>query len=227
MFNLLNALTAKQITDLVIKGFGQSLYMTVVATFFAYLIGLPIGILLYTTGKNSLAQNKYVYSSVGFVVNFLRSVPFLLLLVAIIPFTQFIIGTFIGSTATIVPLTVASFPFVARMVESSLKEVDGGKIEAGKSMGLSNSRLIFKIILPECLPSLIVGATIVVTTILSFSAMAGFVGGGGLGDIASKYGFDRGETLLMWICIVLLFVIVQLFQFLGNLVAKKIDKKNN
>ena len=155
----------------------------------------------------------------------LRSVPFLILLVAILPLTRLIVGTTIGSTATIVPLVIAASPFVARMVESSLKEVDGGVIEAAKAMGSSNWQIIYKVLLPEARPSLLVGVTISLATILSYSAMAGFVGGGGLGAIAINYGYYRYQGEVMWITVILLVVIVQLFQEIGLRIVRKIDKR--
>lgn len=164
-------------------------------------------------------------AALGFVVNFFRSVPFLILLVAIIPFTRFIVGGFTGSTAAIVPLVVAAAPFVARLVESSLKEVDAGLIEAASAMGASNARIVFRVLIPEAKPSLIVNAAIAVTTILSYSAMAGFCAGGGLGDIALQYGFYQSNGELMWITVFLLFLIVQIFQTAGTWLAKALDKR--
>lgn len=206
-------------------GILQTLYMTLVSTLVAYLLGLPFGIILYITDKGGICKNKAVNGILGFVINFFRSVPFIVLLVAILPFTRAIVGTTIGSTATIVPLIVAAVPFVARMVESSLKEVDTGVIEAAESMGSNALQIIWKVLLPEAKPSLIVGSAIAITTILGYSAMAGFVGGGGLGSIAINYGYYRYQEDVMLVTVLLLVVIVQLFQEIGMRIAKFTDKR--
>lgn len=207
------------------NGIGETLYMTVVSTIFAYLFGIPVGVILYATDKNGISENKIINFLVGALVNMTRSVPFLILLVAILPFTRLIVGTSIGSSATIVPLIVAATPFVARMVESSLKEVEDGVIEAARAMGSSKMQIICKVLLPEAKPSLLVGGTISLATILSYSAMAGFVGGGGLGAIAINYGYYRYQGNIMWITVILLVVIVQIFQESGLIIARKIDKR--
>lgn len=211
--------------EILATGIVETIYMTVVATVFAYIIGIPIGVILYITDKNEICSNKVVNLVVGFMVNVVRSIPFLILLVAILPFTRFIVGTTIGSTATIVPLVVAATPFVARMVESSLKEVNAGVIEAAKGMGSSSGQIIFKVLLPEAKPSLLIGGTISIATILSYSAMAGFVGGGGLGAIAINYGYYRYQADIMWITVILLVVIVQVFQEAGLRLVRKTDKR--
>lgn len=217
-------MTQEMIT-LLVQGTVETLYMTIVSTFFAYLIGVPIGVVLYITGKGGIRQNAAVNFVVGAIVNILRSVPFLILLVAIIPFTRALVGTTIGSTATIVPLVVAAAPYVARMVESSLKEIDGGVIEAARAMGSSVPQMIWKVFLPEARPSLLVGATISLATVLSYSAMAGFVGGGGLGAIAINYGYYRYQTEVMLITVALLVIIVQIFQEGGLKLVSKTDKR--
>ena len=214
-----------QLIDIMSGGIVESLYMTVVSTLLAYLFGIPLGVVLYITDKGGIAENRVINAQVGTVVNLLRSVPFIILLVAILPFTRFVVGTTIGATATIVPLVVAATPFVARMVESSLKEVDGGVIEAALSMGSNNWQIITKVLLPEAKPSLIVGSTIAITTILGYSAMAGFVGGGGLGAIGINYGYYRYEEDIMLITVVLLVIIVQVFQETGMRIATKTDKR--
>ena len=214
-----------QLIDIMSGGIVESLYMTVVSTLLAYLFGIPLGVVLYITDKGDIAENRVINAQVGTVVNLLRSVPFIILLVAILPFTRFVVGTTIGATATIVPLVVAATPFVARMVESSLKEVDGGVIEAALSMGSNNWQIITKVLLPEAKPSLIVGSTIAITTILGYSAMAGFVGGGGLGAIGINYGYYRYEEDIMLITVVLLVIIVQVFQETGMRIATKTDKR--
>jgi len=214
-----------QLIDIMSGGIVESLYMTVVSTLLAYLFGIPLGVVLYITDKGGIAENRVINAQVGTVVNLLRSVPFIILLVAILPFTRFVVGTTIGATATIVPLVVAATPFVARMVESSLKEVDGGVIEAALSMGSNNWQIITKVLLPEAKPSLIVGSTIAITTILGYSAMAGFVGGGGLGAIGINYGYYRYQEDIMLITVVLLVIIVQVFQETGMRIATKTDKR--
>lgn len=214
---------------LFLKGLWETLYMTIVSTALAYLFGLPLGVLLCVTDKNGIKPNKPINVVVGFIVNFLRSVPFLILLVALIPVTRVIVGTTIGSTAIIVPLVIGSTPFVARMVESSLQEVNAGVIEATKSMGATNFQIIKKVLIPEAKPSLLVGGAIAITTILGYSAMAGFVGGGGLGAIAINYGYYRFEPTIMYLMVIILAIIVQVFQEVGMKISKKYDKriKNN
>ena len=210
---------------LLITGIGETFYMTLVSTAMAYIFGLPLGVILYITDKSGISPNKVFNTVLGFLVNMLRSVPFLILLVAILPFTRAVVGTTIGSTATIVPLVVAAAPFIARVVESSLKEVDAGVIEAAQSMGSSPFQIIYKVLLPESKPSLTIGAAIAVTTILGYSAMAGFVGGGGLGAIAINYGYYRYQEDIMLITVLLLVFIVQIFQEVGMRAAKYSDKR--
>ncbi len=210
---------------LLLLGTAETLYMTLVATFFAYLLGIPIGMLLYSTAENSLCPNKVINALVGFVVNMLRSAPFIILLLALIPITRFVLGTTLGVNAVVLPLVVAATPFVARMAEASFKEVNAGVIEASKAMGCSNMQILFNVLISESLPSLITGCTIALTTILGYSAMAGFVGGGGLGTIAINYGLYRYETGIMLITLALLIIIVQLFQMSGMKIANKIDKR--
>lgn len=206
-------------------GILETLYMTVVSTVIAYIIGLPLGILLSITDKEGICPCKTFNAVGGFIVNVLRSIPFIILLIAIIPFTRLIVGQAIGSTATIVPLVISAFPFVARMVESSIKEVDAGIIEAAESMGTPTFKIITKVLIPEAKPSLIVGSTIAVTTILGYSTMAGFTGGGGLGAIAINYGYYRYNTPVMFVTVVFLVIIVQIFQELGMRVTRRTDKR--
>lgn len=214
-----------QLISLMVEGTIESLYMTLVSTALSYLFGVPLGVVLFITDEGGIAENKTINSELGVIVNMLRSVPFIILLVAIIPFTRFVVGTAIGSTATVVPLVVAATPFIARMVESSLKEVNGGVIEAALSMGSNNWQIITKVLLPEAKPSLIVGSTIAITTILGYSAMAGFVGGGGLGAIAINYGYYKYQTDIMFVTVILLVIIVQIFQETGMKIAQKTDKR--
>ena len=208
-------------------GLIESLYMTVISTLIAYIIGIPLGIIVFVTDSGGILINKPVNFIFGIIINMIRSIPFLILLVAMLPVTRAIVGTTIGSTATIVPLVAAAAPFVARMVESSLKEVSPGVIEAAKAMGASPIQIITRVLLPEAKPSLTVGFTIAISTILGYSAMAGFVGGGGLGAIAINYGYYRYKTDIMLITVALLIVIVQIFQTIGMFTANKIDKRTN
>ncbi|MCR4750632.1 MAG: ABC transporter permease [Lachnospiraceae bacterium] len=214
-----------KIIGLLISGTGETFYMVVVSTLISYILGIPLGIVVYVTDKNGISKNSFVNKIVGLVINLVRSIPFLILLVAILPFTRAIVGTTIGSSATIVPLVVAATPFVARMVEASLKEVDHGVVEAAQAMGSTNLQIICKVLVPEARPSLLVGMTIAFTTILGYSAMAGFVGGGGLGAIAVNYGYYRYQTGVMLTTVAMLVIIVQIFQEGGLILASKIDKR--
>ncbi len=207
------------------KGLLETLYMTLASTVIAYGLGLPAGIALVVTSKNGIRPAAAFYRVLEVVVNVLRSVPFLILLIAVMPVTRFITGTTIGSAATVVPLVIGAAPFIARMVESSLKEVDRGVVEAAQSMGASTMQIIRKVMLPEALPSLIVGAAITVTTVLGYSAMAGIVGGGGLGDIAIRYGLQRYQTDIMFVTVILLIVVVQVLQGIGMKIARVSDRR--
>lgn len=210
---------------MLLEGVGATLYMTVTSTLMAYVLGLPMGIILVLTKKDGLRPNMVVNRVLDFVVNIVRSVPFLILLITVIPLTIAIVGKSYGSTATIVPLTIAAAPFIARMVESSLLEVDPGVIEAAQSMGASTWTIVWKVLLAEAKNSLIVGSTIAIGTILGYSAMAGVVGGGGLGDIAIRYGYHRYQTDIMLVTVVLLVVLVQILQMIGMRISKKTDKR--
>ena len=207
------------------SGIGQTLYMTLFSALLAYVLGLPIGIVLCVTDKNGLMPNKAVNGVLGVIVNIVRSVPFIILLITVLPFTLWLIGTTLGPTATVVPLVISAAPFIGRMVEGSLKEVPAGVIEAAKAMGTPNFSIITKTLIPEALPSLINGATITVTTILGYTAMAGYVGGGGLGAIAINYGYYRYNTPVMLVTVALMVIIVQLFQMIGSRIEKKVDKR--
>lgn len=218
---------ANDITTMLLKGTIETLYMTFISTIVAYILALPISICLVITKKDGLHPIGFLYRFLDFIVNIGRSIPFLILLIAVIPLTQLIAGKSYGSTATIVPLVIASTPFIARLIESSLKEVDQGVIEAAQSMGASLSTIVFKVLIPEAKTSLIVGATISIGTILSYSAMAGVVGGGGLGDIAIRYGYYRYQTNIMLITVILLIILVQLLQMIGMKIASKQDKRIN
>jgi D-methionine transport system permease protein len=207
------------------EGTIATIYITLLSSVLAYAAGLPLGVLLVATAKGGVRPVPWLNKLLGFVVNILRSVPFLILLIAVLPLTRVIVGTTIGTNATVVPLFIASFPFIARLVEASLLEVSDGVVEAAWSMGSSPLQIIRKVLLPEALPSLINGAAIAVTTILSYSAMSGIVGGGGLGDIAIRYGYHRYETDIMFITVIELVVIVQVLQALGERWAKGSDKR--
>lgn len=211
--------------DLVLKGLWETIYMTVGATVIAYIVGLPLGLVLAATAADGVRPNRGVNLVLGAIVNVLRSVPFLILLYTVIPVTRFVVGTAIGTKATIVPLFISAFPFVARLVESSAREVDRGVVEASLSMGASVGQVIRKVILPEALPSLINGAAIATTTILGYSAMAGVAGGGGLGAIAINYGYSRYNTAVMLTMCAVIVVVVQCFQSAGTLGARLSDRR--
>ena len=208
------------------EGTWATLYMTLVSTLFGYLLGLPLGIVLAITDKEGIKPNAAVYQILDFIVNLTRSIPFLILLILVMPLTKLLVGQSYGSTATIVPLTLAAAPFIGRMVESSLKEVDKGVIEAALSMGADTFTVIWKVLLAEARTSLLVGVTIAVGTILGYSAMAGVVGGGGLGDIAIRYGYYRYETGIMIVTIVILVALVQVLQGIGMLLSRKLDRRH-
>lgn len=213
------------IVQMLLEGIRDTLYMTLVSTLLGYVLGLPMGILLTVTDKDGIRPNALIYKILDFISNMTRSIPFLILLILLIPFTRFLIGKSYGSTATIVPLVVAAAPYIARMVESSLKEVDTGVIEAARSMGASDFDIIFKVMLVEARTSLIVGATITTGTILGYSAMAGTVGGGGLGDIAVRYGYHRWQADIMIVTVILLIILFQIFQTIGMKIAGSLDRR--
>lgn len=215
----------KEVVWMILEGIKDTLYMTLVSTFFGYLLGLPMGITLAITDKNGIKPNPIIYKILDFIANIVRSIPFLILLILIIPFTRFLVGKSYGSTATIVPLTIAAAPFIARMIESSLNEVDKGVIEAAQSMGADTFTIIWKVLLVEARTSILVGVTIATGTILGYSAMAGSVGGGGLGDIAIRYGYYRYQTDIMFVTVILLVVLVQIFQTIGMKLSNKLDKR--
>lgn len=215
----------EQIIMMLLEGIKDTLYMTLTSTLIGYVIGLPMGILLTVTDKDGIHPNAAVYKVLDVIANLIRSVPFLILLIVLIPFTRFLIGRSYGPTATIVPLVIAAAPYIARMVESSLKEVDVGVIEAARSMGASNFTIVTKVMLVEARTSLIVGATISLGTILGYSAMAGTVGGGGLGDIAIRYGYTRWQTDIMIVTVILLVILFQIFQTIGMKLASNLDRR--
>ena len=216
---------SSEVIQMLIQGIGETLYMTLASTLFGYLFGLPMGILLTISDKEGIKPNWVLYKVLDVIANIVRSVQFLILLLVLIPFTRIIVGKSYGSTATIVPLVAAAVPYIARMVESSLREVDAGVIEAARSMGASTFTIVTKVLLVEARTSLIVGVTITLGTILGYSAMAGTVGGGGLGDIAIRYGYHRYEADIMAVTVVLLILLVQIFQTIGMKLSVHLDKR--
>ena len=215
---------SEYIIDAIKTGVWETIEMTAFSSILAYIVGLPLGILLYATAKERILANRPVNLVLGFIVNISRSLPFLILLVLIIPFTRLVTGTAIGTTASIVPLTVGSIPIVARMVESSLSEVSPGIIEAATSMGASPIYIIIHFLLPEATPSIILGAAINVATILGYSAMAGVIGGGGLGALALQYGYYRYQEDVLWTTVTILILMVMFIQAGGNFISKKSRK---
>ena len=211
--------------NMLVKGIWETIYMVFLSSALSYVIGIPLGIALVVTDKEGISPVPLFNKVLGLIINLLRSVPFIILLIMVLPITKFIVGNTIRSNSTVVPLIIAASPYIGRMVESSLKEVDAGVIEAAKSMGASTWQIIVKVLLPEAKPSLLVGAAISVTTILGYSAMAGFTGGGGLGDIAIRYGYHRYQTDMMMVTVVLLVIIVQLIQEVAMRMSRKSDKR--
>lgn len=209
------------------EGVLDTLYMTLVSTLFAYMFGMIMGVVLVVCRPDGIRPCASLYKVLDIVVNLTRSFPFLILMIAVIPFTRALVGTTIGNTATVVPLVISAAPFVARLIESSLLEVDRGIVEAAQSMGASTWQIITKVLLPEATPSLINGSAIAATTILGYSAMSGAVGGGGLGKLAIMYGYNRYQTDIMFATVVLLIIIVQIFQEIGNRAARHSDKRQS
>ena len=215
-----------QTISMLAKETWTTIYMTLTSTTLAYALGLPMGIALVLTAADGLKPNVVIYKILDFIVNIVRSVPFIILLIMLMPFTKLIVGKSYGPAATVVPLTIAAAPFIARLVESSLLEVDKGVVEAAQSMGASNWNIIWKVLLAEARVSLIVNGTIALATILGYSAMSGAVGGGGLGDVAIRYGYHRYQMGIMMVTVVLLVLLVQVMQYIGTKISKKMDKRN-
>ena len=211
--------------NVLMEGIGDTLLMTGISTVFAYLFGLPLGVALILTQPHGIRPHRGLYRVLDWIVNVGRSLPFIILLVAILPFTRMVAGTAVGVKGAIVPLVVSAAPFIARMVETSLSEVDAGVIEAAQSMGASTFQIVRKVYLPEAMPSLVLGGAISVVTILAYTAIAGMVGAGGLGSIAIQYGHNRGITSLMWVTVVFLIIFVQIVQWVFNWWSKRIDKR--
>ena len=210
---------------LLTKALGETVYMVVVSMVIATIIGMPLGVLLHTTSKGQILESLAVNRIVGAIVNAVRSIPFIILLVAIIPFTRLLVGSAIGTTAAMVPLVIAAIPFIGRQVETSLKEVPFGLVEAAQSMGATPAQIIWKVLLPESMSSIVAQLTTVIISLVGESAMAGAVGGGGLGDLAIRYGYQRFRPEIMLATVVILIVLVQLVQFVGNTRAKRLDKR--
>lgn len=213
-----------RIIDLLLPAIQETAVMVIPTTILSVIIGFIPAVILTVTDEKGLRPNKLVYSILDFIINTLRSLPFLILMIAIIPFTRLIIGKSIGEIAAIVPLTVASAPFIARIIENALKEVDPGVIEAAKAFGASDTQIIFKVMLKEAVPSIISGITLALISIIGYSAMAGSIGAGGLGSLAIRYGYQRFETSIMIVTVIILVIVVQLLQSLGNYLYKKLSK---
>lgn len=222
MSELFIQLTEKGILQ---KGIWETVYLTFISAFFSYIIGLPLGVILSITDKEGIHPIPWLNKLLGFIVNIFRSIPFVILMVAMLPAAKLIVGTSLGNKAMIVTLVIAASPYVARMAESSVKEVGKGVIEAAQSMGASDMRIICRVLIPEAKPSLIVGSVISLVTILGYSAMAGTIGGGGLGMIAINYGYQRFNDDIIWVCVLLTIIIVQLIQEFGMSLARRTDKR--
>lgn len=220
-------LTDPTTVSMIMVGIGETLYMTFVSSLLSYVIGIPLGLILVVADKDGIAPCPipFLHKFLGLAINLLRSIPFIILLIMVLPFTRLVVGTTLGAKAVMVPLVIAAAPYIARMVESSFREVDAGVIEAAKSMGASTFQIIWKVLLPEAKPALLVGAAISITTILGYSAMAGFVGGGGLGAIAINYGYYRYQVDIMLVTVALLVIIVQIIQETGMGLSKFLDKR--
>ena len=214
-----------QYGSLLSQGTVDTLIMTSVSTVFAYILGLPLGILLILTQPHGIRPNKTAYKILGWIINIGRSLPFIILMIAIMDFTKLLVGTKIGIRGAIPPLVISAAPFIARMVETSLSEVDGGVIEAAQSMGASTLQIVWKVYLPEAMPSLVLGGAISVITILAYTAIAGAVGSGGLGDLAIRYGYQRKVDSMMLVTVVFLIILVQLIQFIFSRISTHIDKR--
>ena len=212
---------------LIQKGIWETVYMTGLATVISYVLGLPLGVVLTVTDQDGLHPVPWLNKLLGLIVNFFRSIPFIVLMVSMLPVAKFIVGSSLGNAAMIVMLVIAAAPYIARMVESSIKEVDAGVIEAAQAMGCSNFQIVRKVLLPEAKPSLITGGIISMVTILGYSAMAATIGGTGLGQIAIVYGHQRSKPDVTWVCVLLLVVIVQIIQAVGNAVVRRSDKRIN
>lgn len=213
------------ILSLIFPSLLETLYMVSLSTIFSVLIGFFLGVILVITSKGHICERPKLNRVLGTIINIMRSLPFIILIIVLFPLSRLIVGTTIGSTAMIVPLSIAAAPFVARIIESSLKEVDWGVIEASLSLGATIPQIIFKVMIPEAFPSIILGITITIINIIGYSAMAGAIGGGGLGDLAIRYGYQRFQTNVLIVTVIVLIIIVEIIQLLGNILAKKFDKR--
>lgn len=216
---------SEQVIKLLITGTLDTLQMTVISTIMAMIIGIPLGVVLVVTSKGHILENAALNKILGAIVNATRSIPFIILMVAIIPFTRMVVGTSIGTTAACVPLTLAAIPFLARLVETSIKDIQFGVIEAAQSMGASPFQIIRKVLLPEALPTIIDNITVLIVNLIGYSAMAGAIGGGGLGDIAIRYGYQRFQGDIMLATIIILIIMVQVIQMIGDGLSKAMNKK--
>ena len=216
---------SEQVIKLLITGTFDTLQMTVISTIMAMIIGIPLGVVLVVTSKGHILENAALNKILGAIVNATRSIPFIILMVAIIPFTRMVVGTSIGTTAACVPLTLAAIPFLARLVETSIKDIQFGVIEAAQSMGASPFQIIRKVLLPEALPTIIDNVTVLIVNLIGYSAMAGAIGGGGLGDIAIRYGYQRFQGDIMLATIIILIIMVQVIQMIGDGLSKAMNKK--
>ena len=214
-----------EIFSLLFESLGETLYMVAVSMICASILGIPLGILLVVTEKGEILACPAINKPLAFIINMIRSIPFIILMVAIIPFTRFLVHTSIGTTAAIVPLTIAAIPYIARMVETSIREIPSGLIEAAESMGATPMQIIRKVLLPEALPSILESLTVVIVSLVGASAMAGTIGGGGLGDLAIRYGYQRFQADVMIATIIVMVIVVQLIQFIGNYLSRKADKR--
>ena len=214
-----------EIFSLLFESLGETLYMVAVSMICASILGIPLGILLVVTEKGEILACPAINKPLAFIINMIRSIPFIILMVAIIPFTRFLVHTSIGTTAAIVPLTIAAIPYIARMVETSIREIPSGLIEAAESMGATPMQIIRKVLLPEALPSILESLTVVIVSLVGASAMAGTIGGGGLGDLAIRYGYQRFQADVMIATIIVLVIVIQLIQFIGNYLSRKADKR--
>ena len=215
----------ERIIDIVLPAIPETLVMVLASTIIALLIGLPLGIILTNTRPGGLTVSTKVYSILDGIINVLRSFPFVILMIVVFPLSRLIVGKSYGTAAMIIPLSLSAAPFVARLMEGYLIQVDSGIIEAAKSMGSTNKEIIFKVLIPEAMPMLVSGITMTLINVIGYSAMAGVMGGGGLGDVANRYGYQRNEPLILWSAVIVIIILVQIVQFIGNKIAENIDKR--
>ena len=215
----------ERIIDIVLPAIPETLVMVLASTIIALLIGLPLGIVLTNTRPGGLNESAKVYSILDGIINVLRSFPFVILMIVVFPLSRLIVGKSYGTAAMIIPLSLSAAPFVARLMEGYFIQVDSGIIEAAKSMGSSNKEIIFKVLIPEAMPMLVSGITMTLINVIGYSAMAGVMGGGGLGDVANRYGYQRNEPLILWSAVIVIIILVQIVQFIGNKIAENIDKR--